>query len=222
MTVTGSLAGYESATASVSVTQPPLYVNIRPGTLVDASGDTTTGTVYLSTGAASAATIVNLTSGTPADATVPATVTIPAGSASATFVVTAVPNASLTSPQTVTVTASLSGYANGTANLTVVEPQVTVNVFPGRLSDASGATPGQGVVYLNTGTASVATVVTLTNSDPAAVTIPATVTIPAGASYGVFSVTTVPSTTSTLPDTVTITASLSGYAAGTATVTVVG
>ena len=219
--ITGSLPGFESGTTSVTVTQPPLYVKIRPGTLVDAAGDTSTGTVTLSTGPVSTATTVTLTSGTPADATVPATVTIQPGSASATFTVTAVPNAGLTSAQVVTVTAALSGYANGTANVTVVEPQVVVNIVPRTLSDASGAQPGQGIVYLNSGTATTAETITLTNSDPAAITIPTTVIIPAGASYGTFSVTTILNTSSTLPESVTVTAALSGYVTGTTTVEVV-
>ncbi len=87
------------------------------------------------------------------EVTIPATVTIPAGRSFATFKVATVPDATPDSPVTVTVTATdASGFAaSGAGTVTVVDQSLIlgVDIDPRTLSEAAGAKPATGVVFLN-------------------------------------------------------------------------
>lgn len=155
---------------------------------------------------------VLLASSNPSVLTVPAGVTVPAGA-------TLSPNFTLTSyPVSAATLVTISATYNG------ITKSATVNILPAVLSSVSlSPTSVKGgtattVNRLNlTGVAAVATTVALASSNPAAARVPATVTVPAGASYVAFSVATSAVLSSTP---VTITATQGGLAK-TAVLTVV-
>ena len=174
VTLTASASNYNTGVDNVQVVAPQVSVQIWPNIIQETATSTGTGIVYLNTGPVTTATTVTLTSGTPADATVQPTVTIPVGSSSATFAITGTTDTTLNGPHTVTVTAALTGYTSGTANVTMVDPQVFIKIRPGTLVDTAGNT-STGTVYLSTGPVSTATIVNLLSGTPADATVPATV-----------------------------------------------
>ena len=113
--ITGSVAGWVDATATVRVTDDDLRVlslSLPPSVSEGANGF---GSVSSST-AQSSDVEVTLTSSNPAQLTVPASVTIFAGQTSAGFVVTAVDDTATDGAQTITIAASSPGFtsASGT------------------------------------------------------------------------------------------------------------
>lgn len=240
VTVTPTLAGYFSETASVQVVDPTLSVRIDPGTISEVAGahpSSAYGVVTLNTpvpAADTAGLTINLTEtvggAASTEVTIPATVTIPAGKRSATFKVASVPDATADGPVTVTVTAAdASGFsASGSGTVTVVDQSLILGVAinPRTISEAAGAKPATGFVFLNAPTPTALTInltETVGGSASTEVTIPATVTIAAGQRYASFTVTPVADATPDSPITVTITATdPSGSAAsGSANVMVV-
>ena len=240
VTVTPTLAGYFSETASVRVVDPALSVKIDPGTISEVAGahpSSAYGVVTLNTpvpAADTAGLTINLTetvggaAGT--EVTIPATVTIPAGQRFVTFKIASVPDTTADAPITVTVTAAdASGFAaSGSGTVTVVDQALILGVAinPRTISEAAGAKPATGFVFLNAPTPTALTInltETVGGSASTEVTIPATVTIAAGQRYASFTVTPVADATADSPITVTITATdPSGSAAsGSANVTVV-
>lgn len=170
------------------------------------SGGSTTGTVAL---ASTAPSDIAITLKADAGATVPATVTVPAGTDSATFDLTAAATASVA---TVTVTASLGG-SSASAALVVNPPKVSA------LSVSSntvvGGQPLVGTVTLD-GTAPAGGIIVTLGSSNRAVTVPASVTVPAGEHTMSVDLTTSRVDRST-PATVTATAG-SSHASATVTV----
>jgi hypothetical protein len=207
----------------VQVVDPSLSVKIRPDSIVETTGGKLGyGTVILNTGPAAADTVVTLSSSDTTEATVPASVTIPKGYSFVQFAITPVPDTTLDGTKaTVTITASADNYVSGTANVQVVDPSVMVKIFPANISEAAGARPGFGVVYLNTGPATADTVITLSSSNTAEATVPAQVTILKGQLFATFLVTAVPDTVADAAQSVTITASAAGFVDGSASVNVV-
>ena len=182
-----------------------LTVALAPSSV--AAGSVTYGnTVNLASVAPSGGAVVALSSSNPVLATVPASVTVPAGSASASFSITT--SASGGAGQTI-VSANYSGSSStATLNVTGVSAsllalsQTTVvggNAPAGNEVDLSGAAPAGGAT------------VSLTSSNPAVAAVPATLLIPAGATFSLFNVTTAAVSAATQ---VTITAS---YGSGTVT-----
>ena len=205
-TITGTAGG---ATTSASLSVMPQGaatisgLTISPAALT--SGQTGTGTVTLASPAAEGGALVGLSSSGPA-ATVPGSVTVPAGENSATFPVTA---ASVTSPSSATIIAS---SANSTSAAVRVNPPSSstptgnlatlagLSVLPSTLTSGQTAT---GTVTLASPAAQGGAPVNLSSSGPA-VTVPASVTVPAGATTATFPVT---ASLVTSPSTATITAS---------------
>ncbi|HVN31598.1 MAG TPA: carboxypeptidase regulatory-like domain-containing protein, partial [Thermoanaerobaculaceae bacterium] len=154
-------------------------------------GTQSTGTVTLNGAAPSGDLAVTLSSSNTAVATVPATVTVTSGSTSAQFPVT---TASVTSTTAVTISAS-GGGTTQTATLTV-QPIAVVSVS---LNPASllGGTQSTGTVTLNGAAPSGDLAVTLSSSNTAVATVPATVTVTSGSTSAQFPVTTVSVTSTT-------------------------
>ena len=102
-----------------------LTLSITPTTFSEAAGATAaTGTVTRNTPTTAALT-VNLLSSNTSKVTVPATVIIPANQASATFALSAVDNTIVDGSKTVTITASSTGLAAATADVTVTDNDST-------------------------------------------------------------------------------------------------
>jgi hypothetical protein len=239
VTVTPTLTGYVSESASVQVVDPTLSVKIDPGIISEVAGvhpSSAYGVVTLNTPVPATDTnglTINLTEtvggAASTEVTIPATVTIPAGKSFATFKVATVPDATADGPVTVTVTATdASGFAtSGNGTVTVVDQSLIlgVHIDPRTISEA-GSKAATGVVFLNAPAPTALTInltETVGGSSSTEVTIPATVTIAAGQRFATFAVTPVADAVADSPIAVTITATdPSGSAASaSANVTVV-
>lgn len=167
--------------ASVKFTIIPVLKTfaVAPNSVI--GGATATGTVTLNGPAPAGGQTVNLTSANPA-ASVPASVVVPAGSTSVTFTVGTVPVSSLT---TGAISASAPGITK-TANFSVKPPILASLAFlPASVKQGLQTT---GTVTLS-GKAASDFVITLTSGNPSALSVPATVTVPAGSNTATFTAT---------------------------------
>src|SRR5690606_750103 len=122
--ITPTAAGYNGVTATLDVLDnetPALTVMINaPGAITENAGAAAiTGTVMINTPPLASDLIVQLVSLDPTEALVQATVTILAGNTVANFVIDAVDDPVMDGTQNVVIAASASGFASGTATLTV-------------------------------------------------------------------------------------------------------
>jgi hypothetical protein len=158
-------------------------VSVSPATVTGGAGST--GTAMLSSAAPSGGAVVTLSSGS-ASATVPESVTVPAGATSATFPVTTTP---VSSP----VSAPISGLYSGvtkSATLTInPAPAAALASLALNPSTVTGGGTSIGTVTLTLAAPAAGAVVTLSSSNTAVATVPASVTVPAGATSAVFTAT---------------------------------
>lgn len=174
-------------------------VAVNPATVT--GGTAATGTVTLSGSAPAGGVVVTLASNNTNAATVPASVTVAAGSTTATFAVT---TRAVAASAGVTITASYFGV-NKTAALTVQASALSaLTVSPTSLTGGSSST---GTVTLNSPAAPGGAVVSLSNSNTNAATIPASVTVAAGSKTATFTIVTKAVITNTV---VSITAASGG------------
>jgi hypothetical protein len=205
------VAGAWSAVRSLTPQPPPppatlATIDTNPSTV--AGGTSSSGTVVLSVGAPDGGALIRLTSSHPAIAGVPATVTVPANGFAGTFVISTAPVAANT---TVTITADYNGTARAaTLTVTSAATPVWVQALILGSSTITGGSGMQGVVRLSGSAPSGGAVVSLVSSRPTAAGVPSSVTVPAGATTGVFNVSTAAVTASTV---VTISASYGGATA---------
>jgi hypothetical protein len=189
--------------ASVDVTagtpSTPVSLTLNPTDLF--GGSQSVGTVSLSAAAGLGGALIGLTSSNPGIASVPSGVTVPQGSLSASFTIN---TSAVTESTPVTIGATSAGTTQ-TATLTV-RPRALSSLT---LNPASvlGGTSCIGTVTLNTSAPSEGFLVTVTTSDPAVASVPATVLVAQGANSAQFIVAT---TTVSVPTAVTITASGGG------------
>ena len=161
-------------------------LTFQPSTVDSGTGGV--GRVFIAAPAPQGGYHVPLTNGNPSVLTVPANVWIPTGSTDAMFAFTT--SASLASQTTVTVTASF-GTASTSGSVTVQPasariPLAAISVSPTSVPGGTGAT---GTVTLSAPARPGGVVVVLSSYDPA-VSVPASVTVPAGATSTTFPVTT--------------------------------
>ena len=200
VTITGKFNGGVYST-TVTVEPPGLQPIKISSSLMYGSTTTTTNTVSISP-ALSTSTTVTLTSSNPAVASVPASVIIPAGTTSQTFSINTQP---LSSNQLVTITAAALGTTR--SQQIVVEP-IQLSAF--QLAQASITTPGTlagNTVSIPAAVNTDTTVALSCYPQYGAVSVPATVVIPAGSLTATFSISATPSDSWT---NVSISASLNG------------
>lgn len=181
----------QSAPAALTLSS----LSLSPTSVV--GGNTSQGTVTLSSAAPSGGAVVTLSSGNTNIATVLTSVTVAAGSSSATFTVTTM---SVAATNSVVISALFSGITR-TATLTVTPPPPAASLSSLTLNPTSvtGGNASQGTVSLTSAAPSGGAVVTLTSSNTAVATVLASVTVAAGATSANFTVTTkVVSATSTV------------------------
>ncbi len=174
--------GANSASTTLTVLPPVLSkLSLAPSTV--AGGTSSVGTVQLSGPAGAGGLVVKLSSNSAA-AAVPASVTIRAGQSSATFKIE-------TAGTAVDTTATISANANGQslqAALSVTSPKLSsLTLIP---SSLKGGQSGTAVVELSSVAPAGGLTVSLSGSQ-SAVSVPATVSIPAGKTRGTFKVKTV-------------------------------
>ena len=195
--LTGGLPPPSSSTLS-SIALNPTSVN---------GGNPATGEVTLNGAAPSGGAVISLSSSNTSVATVPTSVTVPAGNSVAAFQVTTVAVANST---TLNISASQSGVSqHQTASLTVT-PSATGPSLTSLSLNPSTVTGGAslvGNVTLSAPAPQGGAIVSLTSSEVALATVPATVTIPVGATSASFTASTSATSSSTV---VNISASYSG------------
>jgi hypothetical protein len=215
-------AGGVERQQTINTTAPPTPVpgalsslTLTPSTVV--GGQTSTGRATLGLAAPSGGIVVSLFSNSAA-ASVPASVTIPAGATSATFTVSTTPITGLN--QTAQIVAGTSNSSRE-AFLTITPapdppPAATLSAVSLSPTSVTGGTPSTGTVILTGGAPTGGLVISLSSSNTAAATVPASVTVPAGASSATFTVTTLSGTT----DRSSIISATAGADTRTATLTV--
>ncbi len=160
---------------------------------------------------------VTLTSGDPAAVTVPASVIVPAGQTSTLFSPTILDDGIINGTRTVTITATTTGWTAGSRAISILDNENTNLVVT--LADVTEGATSAGTVSLS-GTLPSDLAVSLSSGNPARLTVPASMTIPAGSTSGTFMGTAVQNTVPDGNASVTVTASAAGFTAGTATATV--
>ena len=177
-----------SATLTVSPPPPPpAGVALSAFTVSPSSvtgGTPSTGTVRLSAAAPTGGVVVSLGSQLPGSASVPPSVTVTAGATSATFTVTTF-NVAATTVQLNAVLGSVTLFAPLTINSPASSVLNAISVSPASVIGGNSAT---GTVLLAAATPVTATVNLSDNSG--AVSVPASVSIPAGGSSATFTITT--------------------------------
>jgi hypothetical protein len=177
-------ATYGSSTKSTTFTirPPTLLTYVRNvASVIGGSNQVLTGTINLSGPAPSGGKVVSLASNNAA-ITVPATVTVPTSATS--FIVT-LHHTRVNAPTTVTLTATIGAVVRSFT--------VTVNPYLRAVLFSPTTVPGgltsKGYVTLMAAAPTGGLVINLTSSNPA-VTVPASVTIPAGTNNILFTATT--------------------------------
>ena len=184
-TLTASATGLVSGSDTLTVTDtnvPTLTLTLNTHTVSETDPNpAATGTVTRNTPTTSALT-VSLVSNDINKLTVPATVTIPAGATSATFPVAVVNDQQIDGDVTTTITASAAGYVTGSDSVDVIDdnvPALTLTLADQTVSEAAGADATTDTVSIASA-ASQPITITLSSSDTAAATVPASVVIGAG------------------------------------------
>jgi hypothetical protein len=214
---TAGVAGAWSAVRSFTPQAPPppavlTSLDLNPTAVMGGNGSS--GTVIFSSGAPNGGAVVALSSSNPAVASVPASITAPENSFTGTFVVT-------TSPVSANTLVTISASYNG------VTKNATLTITPGAPPEASlqnlvvdssvaGGSSAQGAAILFAPAPQGGAVVSLSSSNPAVASVPASVTVAAGTQGIGFSISTTAVSAAT---SVTITA-VCGGVTKTATITV--
>jgi trimeric autotransporter adhesin len=215
----GSAAPVNVRLSGCTVTAPALSaLSLTPATVQ--GGAAASATVTLTAPAPAGGAVVSLASSNTGAVTVPATLTVPAGGTSATT--SSVATSAVTSTTTSVVSATYNGVTR-TATMTVTapaQPAPTATLDTVSLSPTSvqGGSTASATVTLTAPAPSGGAVVAFSSSNTAAVTVPATMTVPAGVNSRV-----VPTFVATSPVTSTTTSVVSATYNGvtrTATMTV--
>ncbi|MGJ5817803.1 beta strand repeat-containing protein [Paludibaculum fermentans] len=199
VTITASANGV-SRTGTLQLTSVTLTA-FSAGAASSTGGLPLKGTITLGGPAPAAGVTVALQSSNTAVAPLPASVLIAGGTSSATFNYT--PGVVL-APVSVTLSASYGGITKQAA-LSVLAPALKSLTMP--LASIGGRTSTANTVAITGPAPAAGAVIGLTSSNPAAVPVPLSVTIPAGASSATFSISPPAVTT---PFSVTITANYGG------------
>jgi hypothetical protein len=201
--VRASRSGYVQGSASLVVTLPP-QLSFAPPVLNVAIGTALPATLQLAP-APTVDTVVTLASANPAIATAPTQLTVPAGSASMPLAIDG-----LALGQT-SVTASTAGYGNGTLTVSVAPKAI---LLPSTAVVAPNATRTLALA-LNAPAPAGGLVVALSSSNPAVLTVPASVTVAEGQSSA-----TIAGIAGVANGTAVLSASAGGFAAASTTFTV--
>ena len=199
-----------TTTSTTTTTAPPTSVTISSVTVTSPSvqgGTTVGGTVTLTGVAPTGGALVALSSSNPAVVSVPATMTVPAGVNSYVFFVSTV---QVTTQTSAVITATYNGSSSSvTQTLTPPPPQPTAFLDSVVIDPAlvqTGTTSTSVTIYFTALTPVGGALVTLSSSNTALATVPASVLVPAFSSQGLLSATI----KSGVSGTVTISATYNG------------
>ncbi|MFM7187615.1 MAG: beta strand repeat-containing protein, partial [Armatimonadota bacterium] len=195
--VTTVLDGVTKTTSLTVLSHKVASLDVAPSTVI--GGNSSTGTVTITSKAAPGGYVVALSSDNP-NITVPSGVTVAEGQTTATF---PVDYAVVADDSNGVVTASLNGSSK-TSNVTVKAANITDLTLS--TSSIAGGNNVTGTISID-GKAPAGGLVVAVSSSSTRVVVPATVTIPEGQTSATFTATTVPTATATP---VTVTASARG------------
>jgi len=211
-TISATTAGYAGGFAGIAV-QDSETATLAVAAPASASEDvgSVQGTVTVSAAPASAVSVA-LTSSNTAEVQVPATVMIPAGQTSADFTITVVDDTKIDGTQAATITAHVAGWVDGIKGVNVQDNENSdlALTLPSSVVEGGAAT---GTVSIS-GTLASALIVALSSDNLSRLTVPATVSIPAGATFATFALTAPDNNLVDGTQSVTITASASGFTSG--------
>ncbi len=184
VTVT-AVAGSSTKTCSLTVLPADLVsLTVTPTATPGGISPNPIGTVTLNGKAGTGGRVVTLSSSNSELASVPSTVSVVAGKSSGTFVIK---TSGVGSSTAVTISATLSGVTE-TATLTVNPPGIaSITVSPASIVGGNNSTGG--LVTLDSPAPAGGAFVALSSANQA-VSVPASVTVPAGAKTAKFSITT--------------------------------
>mgnify|MGYP002858231704 CR=1 FL=1 len=150
----------------------------------------------------------------------PTSVTIPANSTGPVpFTFDSLDNQLAEGPQNVSITATVAGWADGSAVIGITDDETATITLTGPTTTHEGSAPLTFTVAVNTVQAT-DRILNLGSSDVSELTVPATVTIPAGQFSATFDATVMDDTELDGLQQVVLTASAAGYTAGVLTVDV--
>lgn len=185
------LPGFNNGSETIDVLDiETLSVTVSANEVSEAAGPgSLTGTITRSDTALTSPLVVTLISSDITELTVPTTVIIPVGQASTTFSIDAVDDFELDGDQFgIEIQATASGYipaASEGITVTDQEPRLSLSTFSNPSFEDDG-TLVFNVSRLDANDLTADQVVSLVSSDPASLTVPATMTIPAGQISGTF------------------------------------
>jgi hypothetical protein len=185
-----------------------------PSTINETDGSLD-GVVTISPASSFSQTLV-LTSSLPSTIQVPQSVTLSQGQTTATFTATVVDDNYINGTRSVSIAAAVANWSAAPATVAVSDDESPVfSTFSSATVNEGGSTTFQ----LNTdGYVSANLLVTLVSSDPARLTVPATITIPAGQQYFHIPITGVENSLADGRQQITVTASAAGFPSFNATV----
>lgn len=188
ITVNGSAAGATSSSAAVSIVDDdaPVLNLVVPSTLTEGVSASNNATISTDR-APTVALTVTLSQSPPGELSFPTSVTIPANQTQALFTVTATNDTKIDGDVPVVVTASTSGSTPVTAATMAVDNETrTLNLnLPATISEGGTATGTVSIPGTLTSTLSVL----LASGNETALTVPASVLIPAGSTSATFTLT---------------------------------
>ena len=211
--IAGAWSTVQRFTPQAVATAPALSsISVSPTTVV--GGNASQGTVTLTSAAPSGGAMVTLSSNSTSTATVPASITVAAGTTSGTFTVSTVP---VTASTPVAITGAFGGAIRNAALTVAPQPApAALSAVAVNPTSVTGGTSAQGTVTLTSAASAGGLSVSLSSSNTAVATLPASVAVAQGATSATFAILTSAVSTSTA---VTMTASAGGVTR-TATLTV--
>jgi uncharacterized repeat protein (TIGR01451 family) len=222
-TITASASAYLSATAPFSVyDDETATLTVSLPASVSEAAFSATGSVSISAPPGSAMT-VGLTSSDPSRVQVPASLSFAQGQTSKSFTMSLINDLILQGTTSVAITAHVQNWTDGVATMNLTDNETNTLAFQ---FTGSGTTYPEGTLLVTNATLKLGGILTtnltvsLASSDPASVTVPSTVVVPAGTNSVSLNLTIGDDALQNGSRVATLTATAPGFVIGTAQVTV--
>jgi predicted extracellular nuclease len=128
---------------------PTLSLSITPSSFAENAGANAATATLTRSNTSTSDLVVNLSSNDTTEATVPTTVTFTGNSSTVTFAIDAVDDLILDGSQTVTITASVTGFTNANADITVTDNEVAPSIKISEIQGAGHISPLAGQIVNN-------------------------------------------------------------------------
>ncbi|WP_099071792.1 putative Ig domain-containing protein [Nostoc linckia] len=128
---------------------PTFTFSITPSSFAENAGANAATATLTRSDTSTSNLVVNLSSNDTTEATVPTTVTFTGNSSTVTFAIDAVDDLILDGSQTVTITASVTGFTNANADITVTDNEVAPSIKISEIQGAGHISPLAGQIVNN-------------------------------------------------------------------------